>query len=363
MNMGKRYREEFTKKIPNLAMHTGIRRDIVNKDLLRDPDKFLMYLNDENHSPDKRFLKLIETIHSKTYLPTKDVKEISKLSNINLYPDVTKEEVANFLNYIYDLTTHEHHHFIASDINDAPRGKKAVLQASNQTLIANMNLNIAETSIYLWKVDEIVSYSNATEAVLISKLSDDMDYRKQLEKFTNRKHEAGFLVFTRTYDKYLIGLDSNTISKLLHGEFREKTLMVKWGLYDLESLELNYFPKSRKPDVVIYNTVQNLEDKFFNWFKNGKIADYIILGASEDHPFHSLILKVDGVIHFVNTYGNKLVADFVEKNNNSLHKIEPSDLKNEAKHINNLLSMWMGMDWEVDWFETMINKEYLVYRK
>ena len=51
--MGKRYKEYFTAKIPHLALQTAIRKNVVEKDLLSDPNKLINFLIEDENNPDK----------------------------------------------------------------------------------------------------------------------------------------------------------------------------------------------------------------------------------------------------------------------------------------------------------------------
>lgn len=362
-DMGNRYREEFTKKIPHLSMHTGIRNKIVELDLLRNPSKLIKYLEEPQNNPDARFLKMIDVIKYKTHLPTKGVKEIAQTSGIVLYPDYSKQEIADFLNYLVDLIGKKQRKFETKDIGDTPEGQSAILKVSEETIVANMNMNFRETGMFLWKVKDLLNYSDITEVVLVNQFGDDLEYRKEMELLTGNKYEAGLVAFTKTYEKYIIGLDYATVSSLLQNEYKNKTLIVKWGLYNLGSSEVNNFPNSRKPDVVIYNTVKNLQDKFNELFSSSETVDYLHMGASEHHPFNTLLLKENGVIHLVNAYGNKHINDLITNNNSSLNKCTLQEFIDEPKHFNNALSVWMGLHWEIDWYQSMVDGKNLIFNK
>lgn len=356
-DMGSSYREQFTKKVPNLAMHTRIRKQIADLDLLSSADKFINYLADENNNPDARFNKLIDKIKTRTFLSTKPVEQICTESGIRLFPDTSKEDVADFLNYIANLIG-DTHKYTSLDVGDLVQGKPAILKASEETIIANMNLNLAETGIFLDEVEHLLSYQDGIEAIVINLLGDDIDEKVELELLTGRKYEGGIIAFTNTYEKYLLALDLKKLASLTANELRDKTLIVKWGLYNLGEKETNLIPGSRRPDVVLYNTVKNLSDKFNPWLQSGKIVNYLYLGATEDHPIQSLLLKDDnGVLHLVNTYGNKHIYEFIDSNKKSLIRAKPEFFLGDARHINNTMSTWMGLRWNIDWFNTMIEDD------
>ncbi|MFA6945351.1 MAG: hypothetical protein WC220_05560 [Pedobacter sp.] len=356
-DMGLSYRDYFTKKIPNLAMHTRIRKQIADLDLLSSADKFINYLSNDDNNPDARFNKLIDVIRSRTYLSTKPVEQICTECGIKLFPDTSKEDVADFLNYLANLIG-DTRKYTASDVGDLAQGKTAILKASEETIIANMNLNLAETGIFLEEVDHLLNYIDGIETIVVNLLGDDIDEKKELELLTGKKYEGGIVAFTNTYEKYLLPLDLKKLASLTKNELSNKTLIVKWGLYDLGGKEINLISGSRKPDVVLYNTVKNLSDKFKPWFESGKTVSYLYLGATEDHPLQSLLLKDEnGVLHLVNTYGNKYIREFIEPNRKSLIREKPAFFLEDAKHINDTMSTWMGLPWEIDWFNTMLEDD------
>lgn len=85
LDLSKRYRENFTKKIPHLALHTAIRKNIVKKDLFSNIGKFTTYLAGEDNNPDIRFKKMVDVIKYKTYLVTKKPAEICRETGIKLH--------------------------------------------------------------------------------------------------------------------------------------------------------------------------------------------------------------------------------------------------------------------------------------
>ena len=60
----------------------------------------IYYLADGNNNPDTRFNKLIGVIKTRPFLSTKPVEQICSASGITLFPDTSKDDVADFLNYL-----------------------------------------------------------------------------------------------------------------------------------------------------------------------------------------------------------------------------------------------------------------------
>jgi len=132
-------------------------------------------------------------------------------------------------------------------------------------------------------------------------------------------------------------------------------LIVKWGLYKPGKSELLLFPNSRKPNVVIYNNVQNLSDNFSPWFKKGNKCEYLFLGVSKNHPFQIILIKDSGnVLHFVNTFKGP-ASQFIDRYKKSLIKTTAKNFLKNTKDYNNALCVWGGMPWEIDWYKSMLD--------
>lgn len=360
LELGQYYRDSFTMHIPHIAMHTGIRNAIVKEDLLSDPKKFATFLQDNNNNPDVRLQKMIDVIKYRTYIPTKSSEEICHLTGISYTSDVTKQDAANFLNYVHNLTGNSLR-ITAEQIRDS-KDIDAVSEANEQIIIANMNLNLQDNATALWKIEDLLHYKDAIEVVLVNRMSDDLEHKELIEQLIGKKIEAGLVAFLKSGEKFIFGSDIATISLLIANEFSNTTLLVKWGLYKPNEKELLYFPNSRKPQVVIYNTTINLDENFEEWFSNGNKAEYIFLGVSENHPFQIIIIKDNnGVLHLVNTF-NRPANDFLAKHAKSLIKVRPENFLNETRHHNNALAVWGGMPFEVDWYKSMLDGENIHLR-
>lgn len=353
LRLGQRYRDCFTMHIPHIAMHTAIRKAIVQQDLLSNPQKFIDYLKNESHNPDLRLQKMLDVIQYQTFIPTKPPQEICRLTGIEYFGDVTKQDAADFLNYIHRLAGNNIT-ITANQIRDE-KDIDVVSEANDQVIIANMNLNLQDNATVLWKIEDLLHYQDVIEAVMVSKMSDDLESKAFIEQLIGKSLEAGLVAFLKTGEKFLFGSDIPTVSGLLANEFSQRTLIVKWGLYKPGSEELAYFPGSRKPDVVIYNTSQDLDNNFNEWFTANNKSEYLFLGVSENHPFQIILIKDDnGVLHFLNTF-NGPAHKFLQKYSGNLVKVDAAQFLNNTDHYNNTLSIWGGMPWEVDWYKSMLD--------
>ena len=354
LDMGERYKENFTKKVPHLALHTAVRKKIVSEDLFSDPRRFVSYLAQEENNPDSRFQKMIDVTRSKTYLSTKESAEICRETGTELHSDVSKSDVASFLNYMLSFTDRKHR-FSASDIREV-KEVDFPSEANDRIIIANMAQNLRRDATIVWDLGEFLKYRNQMEAVMVNLLTrEDVEDVDVLDMLMGRKFEAAIVAYLQNGEKYMIGLDIKTVSSLLRKELSSFTLLVKWGLYKPGLPELLYFAGSRKPNVVIYNQVQNLHDNFKEWFKQGNKTEYLHMGVSRGHPFQVLAVKDENeVLHIVNTF-KKPLYDFIQKHKGNLIKAKPSKFLTDTKHYNNVLAVWMGMPWDVDWYATMLD--------
>lgn len=357
LDLSNSYKDYFTQKIPHLALHTAIRKKIVEQNLLSNSRKFVNYLETDANNPDIRFQKMIDVIRYKKYLVTKTPSEICNNTGIVLHPDVSKQDVADFQNYVYSLTDIKRKNFVADDIKDA-KDVNVLTDANDQIIIGNMNLNLAKDAIVFFDAEQFLPHKNEISAVMVNLLGDELDYKEYMEMLTGRKFEAALVAFSKNGAKYIIGADIVTISSWVKSQFSEATLLVKWGLYVPGRTELSYFGGSRNPDVVVYNTIHDLEEKFEKWFKVGNKAEYLYVGASQDHPFQILILKDNlGVLHLVNVFGNVMIDNFFQKYKNNLARGNPISFLSTTKHYNNIMSIWMGLPWEIDWYKTMTDQK------
>lgn len=341
-------------------MLTGIRREIVSSDLLSKPDELISYLKSTDTNPNDRFSALAYSCKLKQYLPTKDPQYICDVAGVTLHADSTKNNAADFINYVRQFTGITQQ-VSPSDIRERD-DIDFMSEANDEIIIANMNLNLSENAESLLNVQDLLHYKDEIETIMVSGLSKELDYQEELEKLTGRKFEAGLVAFLKTGEKYIYGGSFNDISSLLVNQLSDKTLLVKWGLYKPGANELSLFPGARKPEVVIYNNVLNLQETFDNWFSEGNKAEYIYLSVSEEHPFHILILKdKNEVLHLVNTFANP-ASRFIEKSRSNLAKADPADFLSSTRHYNNVLCVWGDMPWEVDWYATMLNGKEIMYR-
>lgn len=356
LRMSNRYKDLFYPRIPVIALHTTIRKDIVQKDLLSDPAMLIEYLKDPNNNPDERYKKLVKKIRHNDQLVASPDDVIYQITGVYKFADTPAEEVADFLNYISKLAGLPNS-FSAEDIKGpGEERQREIIQISRDALVANMNINLVKNAIYLPNLEDILHYREQIEAILALDIRN-MEVSKELDVLTGKKHEGGLILYLKTGEKFVFNADVPTISNLLAKELKDKTLIVKWGMFDPNINEVVGFPSSRRPDVVIYNKVSDLESKMVGLLKHGNKIDYLLAIAQEESPIFSLFLKdQSNILHLVNTFGNVQLLEFIEKYKDNLNKSNIKTFLSDTRHYNNVGCVWMDFDWRVDWYKsTQIN--------
>jgi hypothetical protein len=142
--------------------------------------------------------------------------------------------------------------------------------------------------------------------------------------------------------------------------------MVKNGAYDIENDRLFIAPSARVPDVVIYNSVEDLHSDIANLFSScGDISViHLHLGLSDNSPFQSIVVMLDGrqSILWSNSLGNKQIVNLIRFMGDRTRPLKMETLIRRRRDFNNTFSVWNNMFWDVDWVQSMIDKESLHFR-
>ena len=365
-DLTQRYRDFFTAKISHLAMETGIRKFMPKHDLLNNPESVKRYLSDGNNNPDARLNKIIQTLQYKTWLVTKPIPEIAKACGITYFEPTTKEEAAEFLTYVTSFTESPRV-FNPSEIGDTPQGSDAFIQAGQNMIVANMNLNLAETAIPFFKIDGFLHYADKMEIMFVNPHDENWKHRDLVKSISGTEPEISIGGFLKTGEKYLTITSKDKAVELLSNQLQHITMMVKWGGYNLIEDKLIWSDKARIPDIVVYNTAQEMAQRFKELLAAKVNTKFVHLhaGAAERHPLQTLIVIVEGKtpIHVVNTYGNKGIVEVLQTIRELTQVMSDDELRTHKRHLNNVMSLWMGMHWEVDWIESMLDKKTLIFRR
>lgn len=363
--LSKRYRDFFTAKVSILAMETGIRKAIWEQDLLSDTNKLVGYILNEDNNPNLRLLKICDTLKIKSWLVTKDAPIISKECGVKFYDPATKEELANFLSYITSFTESPQL-FTAIQIGETPQGIDAFAEASKNIIVSNLNLKIAETAQTFFKIDDFLKNAKDIELIFINPFDKNWEDINLLKLLSGTEPEIAIGGFTKDDRKFLTITSKGKALVVINNDLKDTTLFVKWGGYDFLKNQLIWSNNTRPPDLVVYNNIEQLQIFL------GKVVlleeikfKHLHIGAGKDHPFQTLLIKINNLppLHVVNCLGNKEIGVTLKMIESKTQEIIVDELRNLKKHINNLMCFWMGMPWDIDWVETMINGKDLKFRE
>lgn len=359
------YRDYFTSKISDLAMETGIRKIMPKLNLLKDAITLKDYICQEDNSPNHRLEKIIETLRHKTWLVTKSPRDIATACGISYHDPSTKEEVAAFLNYVTSFTNSPKT-FLPSDIGDTPIGADAFSEAMQNMIVANMNINLAETAETLFKLKDFLFYSDKMELIFVHPNTVDK-HTPVIKQISGTDPEVNIGGFLKSGEKYLTSTSKGKAVEILAKDLKTATMMVKWGNYEPLHKRLIWSPLARLPDLVVYNYPQEMLLMVRTVLKANPETRFLQLHlkAAEDHPMRTLLIKLEGEspVHALNTYGNKGVIEILKELNGHSRVLLPEEIKTDKTHLNNLMSFWMGLNWDIDWVDTMLDGKDLHFRK
>ncbi|MCX6784001.1 MAG: hypothetical protein NT141_02950 [candidate division WWE3 bacterium] len=362
ISMSNRYRENFTTKISRITFQNGFRKACYERDLFGNIKGLQHFLASPSVSPDIRLLKLVQTVAKSPSLLKKSEIDICAAADVEYFPDATKVEVAEFINYLYDLAGIDQK-MTEIDVKQVPEGAAAVLENTQSLIVANMNIRLSESGITLPEKNDLLHYCSEFEVVVVTFLSDELEFKQTLEHISGRKHDVGILAITKNGEKYIYADSFDAISSLLDKELKEKTLLVKWGLYQPGLTCIPNMDGCRKPDVVIFNSLNDLIGAFSEAASRGDKFQYLYLSSSEDHPFRTLVIKdIEGVLYMLNAWGNVAIDNFLQKSNQNFIRSSVDKFLQEHRHYNNAFAFWMNLPWDIDWYKTMMSTDHVIYR-
>lgn len=355
----KKVRERFTKKISLLVMSNGFRSNAPRADLLRDPKTLQAYLAVPDHNPTQRLEKVLTYLRKNPRILRKKPRKIAKACGIEFFEPATSQEICDYINYLQRLSGKEEDYSI-SMVGEV-KGKEMLNEAIENLLVTNMNLDPKQTADPLWDTEDIeyeADYASAALIVHHPQSAKDEEFEKQL----GRALDVNILMFGADGAKYLAITSREHLDSLLANQLKNATIITHWSITDPSK---NTFDLSsvRKPDIIQYNRPGDMLNTFKN-AKNMKKYEWIHLGASQNHPFHSLLVKTNGseTIHFVNGFGNSGISKVIEfMAAQKGYSIRASALLPQARAINDMLAV-MGLPWDVDWVRTMNNQREIIRR-
>ncbi len=359
------YRDFFTSKLCDLSMETGIRKVAPKLDLFGSVEKLKTYLSQEDNNPDIRMEKVISILKYKPWLVTKSLPEIAQASGITYHDFSSKEDVANFLNYFARFTDSKRV-FTPADIGDTPKGAEAFKSVAQNMVVANMNVQFAGNSMALFTLDDFLHYADKMNIIFVNP-NDETKHRELIKAISGHEPEINIAGICRTGEKYITSTSKDKASEILNNALFHVSMMVKWGGYNIIKDKLIWSDEVRSPDLVVYNTTNQMLGAIKKLLEENSAIklSYIHIGATEGHPLQTLIIKIKGrtSLHLVNTFGNKGIIEILNTIKGKSKKITDEEFRSDKKHLNNLFSFWMGLHWEIDWVETMLDKKKLIFRK
>lgn len=353
-------RDKFTSQVSHLAMQTNFRHDAQTQDLLRTPEALAEYLAVPDNNPALRLGKILDTLRYNDHLVLKTPPEIAAAAGLAYFEPVTKQEVADFINYLYSLAGLEptHKAEMVGNVDEA----NVMQTATESMLVTNINLNLKEDGIFVYKPEDIEFEAQHAQAAFMVYHTRDEKTDAYFEQMTGAKLEVAIIMFSGTGEKYLAVTSLEHARLLLVNQLSSATILTKWGICNPADSSFT-ISNQRKPDVILYNRPQDMLDTFKHFDGELQSLDRLFIGAMQDHPFQSLIVKINGqsTLHVCNGFGNAGINKIIEHIKPKSRVIELPELEQQADQLNDALSV-MGLRWDVDWARTMISGTELVRR-
>ncbi len=357
------YIDAFLTKVSRMSMETGIRKVIKKKKLMNDIGEFSDYIKNDDNNPNARLQKFCSVLKNKPYLLIKENKILSEECGVILHEPATKGEVADFLTYISSLTN-KPQKFYPEQIGKALTEEDAFKQASDNVIVANLNLNLAEEGKVFFNLDDFMTHANDLEIISINLHNKDWNLRSQIKPLIGEEPEIAIIGLNKKDEKFLTITSKERAEIIINSELKDITLFVKWGGYDPFKNKLIWSDNVRIPELVVYNTIKPLQERIYQLMELDNIFSHHHLSISKEHPFHTLFLKINDIqaFHVVNCFGNKEIIETIKILGSKTKVITSEELIKDKRHINNLMSFWMRMPWEVDWIGTALNGKKILYR-
>lgn len=359
-------RDWFSGKISNIAMETGIRRNAVSNNILSEGAILKTFLADENNNPNLRLHKLIVAVKNDRTLLSKENKEIARVSGISYNSPSTKKEVADFLNYLVGFTDIPQK-YSEADINDALPPSEAITQSMDKVIVANLSMNFADSATVEFEQKDFLHYADEIEIVFTTSHDDKWDQWDFVKSKAKKDPEVGITAFLPSGNKIITYATKEEASKLLNNQLNHVTFATHWAWYNATTNKVRWSESVRKPNVVIYDTTENmgLMLKAVTGSNPHVRFTHIHAAMMEGHPLQSLYIKIgdETPIHIVNHFENRNIVNLINIIRDKSSIMEKDYLIANKKHINNFLSSWNGLFWEVDWVEGMFDPNVPHFRK
>lgn len=359
MHRRKRVRERYTKKISLLVMNNGFRVDAPGLDLLHSPAQLKEYFEQPDHNPDARLEKVLATIRENDRILRKKPRKIAKMCGIKFFEPASPKEVVRFVNYLLGLAGMKQDYsleMVGKSAND-----EIQLKVMDNLLVTNMNLNLVETGMMIWEDEDIQFEANHSQAAFVVEHMH-IEGQEILEEKFERKFEVDLIFFGKSGEKYLAPTSLKDTQKYLIDELKNSTVITKWGICNPVDGSFS-ISADRKPDIIMYNRPSDMLATF-DYHKNKlKKYKFIHIGMTQDHPFQTLIVKVNNQepLHVVNGFGNVGISKLIKFMSNNGERMKVEELARYSRQLNDMLGV-LGMPWDVDWIASMIDQNNIIRR-
>ena len=356
VDMSQRYRDFFYLKVPALAMEAGFREVAPAEDLLRSPEQLRKFLENPNRNPTLRLEKINEALSLNPWLVTKPIPEIAAASGIEFYEPVSKQVVADYMNYIGSLAGLGGT-YTAELVGDAP-GPAAILDAARGAVITNINHNFGKDSEYLMTETDIDWEANHADCAMVTTWPYYGEREKILEQGTGLKPEVGFALFRRTGEKYICFLPKDKATALIDGPLATKTLIAKPDQINIVTGAFS-LSKSRFPDLVYYDHPETLRKRLIEEKDKLREVENLNLGTIQEHPYRITMFRVNGKrpLHVANSFGDANISNIMSALPKVPPRIPDELTRSEYRDAINDYFGFMGLPWQFDWVSIILDQE------
>lgn len=356
-------RREKINLLVTLAMNTHIRRDMEKYVMLDDIDKLEQYLSKESNNPSARVIRMLKTVKKDPRLLDGDLKNIPKLSGIDFFPPIEKKDIVSFINYI-GLKIGITEKITEEQIGEPLSVDQIFNHVQNNTIVANLNLNLDKNSEILYSVDEVIHCSDIIERV--HAIFNDEKTRTSIKAFIKLANksldgepEVTLILQTKTGEKYLYTSSASKVTELLNDQLVSVVLGVKLGDYNLIDDKVYWLPQARSPDLVIFNHHWQVASYLSEYMKVEKAPRFGYCHVAFGSNFlNMLLVKVENrtPLLTVNVVIPSQVSEILEVIKPYSTEYSDSFLGEHKRQLNSHLILWTGFDHRIDWANVLIEE-------
>jgi hypothetical protein len=234
------------------SLETDIRTALYQKDLFRSPEALKSYLDQGDINPDIRMTRILGTIRANPAILKKSLKEIIQTSGLTVYRAANKEEVAQSVNYVAELTG-EDFRLDPNQVGDSKGPALALKEALENAQVVNLNLDLTEHAEPIIHRDDFLHYADVASLLFVTPMNDSLASVQGAEVVLGYKPEIGLLMLTNKNEKYITYRNRKDAEKIIGKEMSKVPVMVESQNYDFKDREAEGF--SLKPSIVMCPTI------------------------------------------------------------------------------------------------------------